>query len=528
MYKVIVKFITCSSFFNTGQRLNLRIMRKIFNSIILSASLLCLALSGCSAGQEVTISKDVLMDKIKGGWAAQTIGCTFGGPTEFRYRSRMIADSIRIGWYDDAVRNMMIHNKYLYDDVYMDLTFVEVFDRLGLDAPIDSFAVAYADAAYSLWHANQQARYNIHHGIMPPESGHWLNNPHADDIDFQIEADYAGLMSPGMTAAACHYADGIGHMMNYGDGWYGGVYVAAMYSLAFIYDDVETIVREALKVIPEGTRYRRCMDDVIRWWEENPSDWKATWQLIEDNYGVDVGCPEGVFKPYNIDAVINSAYILVGLLYGEADFEKTLEISTRCGQDSDCNPASAAGILATMQGYEAIPAKFLEPLKAAEQIPFFGTDIDLEKTYDMSYRQALAVIGKYGGKVGEDDVTICVRKPRPVRFEQGFEGLVPDCETSLDCDVDSVAFSFEGKGVVVRGGYVGPERKSMPEYRARIEVSVDGQVRDTVDFPASYHERLEQIWFDYRLESGAHEVRFKWLNRVEGLRLDAAAYIVYK
>ena len=34
---------------------------------------------------ETTLSKDVLLDKIKGGWAGQTIGCTYGGPTEFRY-----------------------------------------------------------------------------------------------------------------------------------------------------------------------------------------------------------------------------------------------------------------------------------------------------------------------------------------------------------------------------------------------------------------------------------------------------------
>ena len=34
------------------------------------------------------------------------------------------------------------------------------------------------------------------------------------------------------------------------------------------------------------------------------------------------------FVPFNIDAVINSAYILIGLLYGEGDFYKTLDIST--------------------------------------------------------------------------------------------------------------------------------------------------------------------------------------------------------
>ena len=96
----------------------------------------------------------------------------------------------------------------------MDLTFVDVFDRLGLDAPVDSFAMAFATAGYTLWHANQSARYNILQGIMPPASGHWLNNPHADDLDYQIEADYAGLMSPGMPNTASEISDKIGHIMN--------------------------------------------------------------------------------------------------------------------------------------------------------------------------------------------------------------------------------------------------------------------------------------------------------------------------
>ena len=100
---------------------------------------------------------------------------------------------------------------------------------------------------------------------MPPASGHWLNNPHADDIDYQIEADFAGLMTPGMPNTASEISDKIGHIMNYGDGWYGGVYIGAMYSLAFISDDINIVVQEALKTIPENSRFHQCMNDVIQW-----------------------------------------------------------------------------------------------------------------------------------------------------------------------------------------------------------------------------------------------------------------------
>ena len=142
----------------------------------------------------LTLTKEVLKDKIKGGWAGQTVGVTFGGPTEFRFCGTMIQEYVPIKWYDGYLKHTMENNAGLYDDIYMDLTFVDVFEKHGLDAPVDEFAQAYAKADYMLWHANQAGRYNILHGIKAPQSGHWLNNPHADCIDYQIESDFAGLM----------------------------------------------------------------------------------------------------------------------------------------------------------------------------------------------------------------------------------------------------------------------------------------------------------------------------------------------
>ena len=243
------------------------------NTIWIAAAITLMLSGSCSsptkkiketARKTFLITGDRLMDKIKGGWAGQTIGCTYGGPTEFKYNGTIIQDYVPILWPDHYIKWWYEHAPGLYDDVYMDLTFVNVFDRLGLDAPADSFAVAFANAGYTLWHANQAARYNILQGLMPPASGHWLNNPHADDLDYQIEADYAGLMSPGMPNTASEISDKIGHIMTYGDGWYGGVYIGAMYSLAFISDDIEFIVTEALKTIPEKSNYYQCMSDVIR------------------------------------------------------------------------------------------------------------------------------------------------------------------------------------------------------------------------------------------------------------------------
>ena len=201
-------------------------MNIFFKTCVSLSALGVVLLGSCSDKYEsglpkkVTFSQERLMDKIKGGWAGQTIGVTYGAPTEFRYRGEMIPDSVEIAWGDpEYIKGWMEKFPGLYDDIYMDLTFVEVFDRLGVDAPVDSLASAFAHAGYNLWEANQTARYNILNGVMPPASGFWKNNPHADDIDFQIEADFAGLMSPGMPNTAAVICDSVGHIMNYGDGW---------------------------------------------------------------------------------------------------------------------------------------------------------------------------------------------------------------------------------------------------------------------------------------------------------------------
>lgn len=506
--------------------------KKTFLAVGLAMMLCCF--SSCNQQQapanqttvpkDFTISREVLMDKIKGGWAGQTIGCSYGGPTEFRYNGTMIQDYVTIPWPDGYIKWWYDTFPGLYDDVYMDLTFVEVFDRLGLDAPADSFAVAFANAGYTLWHANQAARYNILQGIMPPASGHWLNNPHADDIDYQIEADYAGLMSPGMPNAASAISDKIGHIMNYGDGWYGGVYVGAMYSLAFISDDIEFIVTEALKTIPEQSTYYQCMNDVIRWHKEFPNDWKRTWFECEKKWSQDIGCPDGVFVPFNIDAVINSAYIIIGLLYGEGDFYKTMDISTRCGQDSDCNPASAAGILGTMLGYSHIPEYWTKNLKEVEDINFAYTTISLNKTYQMSFDQAMQMIERNGGKIEGNDIVIACQQPVPVKYEKAFEGQYPTGKIAIDKNITDVGeVTFDGTSIVFKGYVKSPDQ----DYVAKAEMYIDGKLVETANLPASYVIRRNELFWKYQLPKGKHTVSFKWLNPIAGTSVMFGEALVY-
>jgi hypothetical protein len=468
------------------------------------------------AQKEISLTKTQLKDKIMGGWAGQTIGVTFGGPVEFKFNGTMINDYQKIPWYDGYLKKTMLDSPGLYDDLYMDLTFVEVFEKEGLDAPVASHAKAFANAGYRLWHANQAARYNILHGIMPPESGNWLNNPHADCIDYQIEADFAGLMSPGMPNTASQISDKIGHIMNYGDGWYGGVYVGAMYSLALISNDIDYVVNEALKTIPKESNYYKCIADVIKWHKLYPDDWKKTWFELQQKWTNDVGCPDGVFAPFNIDATINSAYVVLGLLYGKGDFTSTMEITTRCGQDADCNPSSAGGILGAMLGYNAIPAYWKLGLKEAELIDFKYTSTSLNKVYEVGLKHAIQNIQRNGGKINGENITIKSQIPVPVRFEKSFEGHYPMDKKWIGKNLENeYEVEFEGNGFALKGEAY-PKNvsswESTDEKVLKVEVYLDDKLIETAELPTKFATRRHELAWKYQLSDQKHKLRLKLLD----------------
>ena len=480
------------------------------------------------AANQIVFTSEQLKDKIMGGWAGQTIAVTFGGPYEFRFEGTFIQDYQPLLWYDGYLKKTMLENPGLYDDLYMDLTFVDVFEKYGLDAPVDSFANAFAHAGYMLWHANQAARYNLLNGIKAPQSGYWINNPHSDDIDFQIESDFSGLMSPGMPNTASKISDKIGHIMNFGDGWYGGVFVGAMYTLAFTSGDIHHIVNEALKTIPAKSTYYQCISDVIKWQKQYPNDWHQTWFELQKKWSSDIGCPDGVFNAFDIDSKLNSAYVVLALLYGNGDYTKTLKIAARCGQDADCNPSTVGGVLGAMLGYKKIPAYWKMGLKDAESIDFKYTTMSLNKVYQIGLKHALQNITRNGGRIDGDKITILVQVPQTVKFEQGFTNMRPLEKTDLNHDIDEseLSFNFTGTGFVLKGE-AGKKNSSAPDYTFDAEVYIDGLKAETAKLPTNFTTRRHDICWKYQLANKKHTIRIKVLNPNKDYELNATEYLVY-
>lgn len=499
-------------------------MKKV--SLLISLSLLILLTISCSnSPQEFrTIKPEVLKDKIAGGWAGKMIGVTYGAPTEFRAQQRINEDPIK--WEPSDIKGSMWQ-----DDIYVQLTFLMSMDKYGMDAPSKKFQEMFAKAGYGLWHANMQARKNYYDSIFAPLSGSPEYNLHADDIDFQIEADYIGFMCPGMPQTASGIADKIGRIMNYGEGVYGGIFVAALYSEAYFESDILKIIEKALMSIPAESDYYKIISDVIKLHQHYPSDWRAAWKELENKWGdVDI-CGAG--SPFNIDAKLNGAYIAIGLLYGDGDPMKTLEITTRCGQDSDCNPSNALAVLGVINGFSWFPASMQEGVKALGDSLFIFTSYSFNSAVSSTEKYALDLIMKGGGKVRDNMIKIKTQQPLAPVNENSFPDVVFD---KLIPVTDKTAFSFKGswkpfeiysendKKPVLQSMY-GEKASDELEiafsgtgisivgnwYKdgGKADIFVDGNLHRTIDtyYNFANQQHTESIWHILNLKPGDHKVR---------------------
>jgi len=453
------------------------------------------------------------------------IGVTYGAPTEFRAKCRIYEDTIT--WTPKDIKGTLGQ-----DDLYVQLTFMESMDQFGIDAPAKKYQELFAKAGYHLWCANMQARKNYFDSIFPPASGNPENNFRADDIDFQIEADYIGFMCPGMPRKSNELCDKIGHIMNYGDGVYGGMFVCALYTEAFFESDIPTIIEKALRSIPAESDYAKIIRDVLKLHGQYPNDWKAAWKELDAKWGnVDVAAPADSF---NIDAKINGAYIVMGLIYGNGDPEKTLEITTRCGQDSDCNPSNAMAVLGVIKGFSNLPEAMKRGIEDIGDSLFVNTSYSFNKAVASTYNYALQFIKADSGEVSENEIKIKIQEPSAPALEVSFPNVVFDKKVSIfeknvwktkgnwqtykmkpwnkkelaeqamyaDKAGSEIELTFEGTGISIMGNWL--------KDGGWADVYLDGKLHKSIDtyyFFSEQEHHGQSIWHAFQLQPGSHTVK---------------------
>ena len=463
-----------------------------YKHLIFFLLIICLSVS-CKKSEVKRISVDTYCDKVKGGWAGKMIGVMYGAPYEFKYVDSTYDGAVT--WDPATVKGALTN-----DDLYVQLGFMQVMDSLGYNCPTVAYAAKLAGAGFELCHANRMARRNFYLGIMPPLSGNPVNNMHADDIDFQIESDFIGYINPGMPASSDSLCNKIGHIMCYGDGVYGGMYIAALNTLAFFESDIDSLVNKALSAIPAESQYAQCVRDAIDGYRANPGDWHQTWETLRKKWSeTDICVPN---HPFNIDAKLNGAFVTLALLYGNGEMGKTMEIAVRCGQDTDCNASTAAGVLGVVLGYSNIDEEWKKDIPSIESDRFAFTTYTLKKAVERSLYHTKENVCRNGGTVSDSQIIIKIQKPADIfPLEVSFPGLKYSYQTTVlescwrfkgnwkdfiigrgDNDIfkctsqegQEIQLKYKGRGILLQG--------YCNNNGGKADVYIDGNFVKTIDF----------------------------------------------
>ena len=395
------------------------------------------------------ISMSDYTDKVEGGWIGQAIAVLWGQWTENKWQGHMVPFDLE-DWYRAktppkelsdkaaAIENSQKRRDFMLtfyddknnwekwipekmsdqDDLYIEFMFLHSIMKNGLDVTATEMAEDWLKylAPNRIWGANKASYLNFSKGIWPPASGNPRYSTQGDAIDFQIESDLFGLISPGMPRLSNAWGDKAGHIMNYGDGVYGGMAMAAMYTEAFFEKDTRKLAEYSLKAIPSESGYAKMVRDVLDLHQKYPN-WQDAWKELQPKWGKKDGRLVS-----NLDVRINGAYVYIGLLYGGGDFWKSMNISMRCGVDSDCNPSSVAGILGTILGMKGIPEKWailrklpIDNIAIKEIYPsLISWDDIIDKTVELGKWNIL----QNGGYLDNGVLSIPYQKPSSTPLEQ--------------------------------------------------------------------------------------------------------------
>jgi hypothetical protein len=396
-------------------------------------------------GERKVISHAVFVDKIRGGWAGQYFGASFSAqpPVFASVDSLSIVNSTA-----SFIEATQSDPKNLIANIYPDLLYLSIIDEHGtkIEQPL---AERLGSSHFLTGHAIQTAGYNLRSGMTSPSSGRWTNNPHAEDPDFAKAADVLGLLMPGMPRTLSRISDPIGHMTNTGEGYYGGLYIATLNSLAFIYKNPSEIVSKALANLPEKSEYRKCLEDVVLQAKQHPDQWIKNWNYLSREWKKHTGCP---FNPSSMesDARIYTAFVTMVFLAGEGDLTKTLEIATAFPGGHQVLP-TVLGLLGVINGFEHFPADWQIHFDSIADVRLHESLPTLNEACDLSVKNALKHIEANGGKEKQDgDLVIRVQHASSHHYELGFEGHYIATVQSFNTRInDQFEFEFEGVGFVL-------------------------------------------------------------------------------
>ena len=306
-------------------------------------------LPAAARGQTRDIAADAYLDKLRGMWIGEILGNRASVGTEGKILRS--GTTTTVNW-----NSLLTTNPWPGDD---DTCFEYLYANLLSTQPrptntdlLQTWTGHIPSPSFFI--ANRQARWLMDYGKAPPDTGSHKWNINWYAIDSQITTESVGSAVPGLRQSAADLAGQFAHVTNDGYAVYAAEYYAAMYSAAAFDSDVPTLIAKGLEVVPRTTRTYQVIQDVLAWSAADMAGTSPNWRIVQsklyDKYYLGDG---GRYRSW-IESTINTGLTTMALLYGQGDFQRTVEIGSQAVFDSDCNAATAGGLIGMIRGYNNI------------------------------------------------------------------------------------------------------------------------------------------------------------------------------
>ncbi|MGN1344645.1 MAG: ADP-ribosylglycohydrolase family protein, partial [Traorella sp.] len=198
---------------------------------------------------------------------------------------------------------------------------------------------------------------NLLEGMKAPMSGSAKVNGKAlsEQIGGQIFSDCWGYVAYDDPKLASDLAGKMASAMHDLDGVWGARYIAACISLAFTIKDAYQVVVKGLDYIDANSTYAKLVREIIDIYDQKKTQEECLDYILK-NHGYDRY--EGVCH-----ILPNTAIMIMALLYGENDFDKTMSMLCSAGWDSDCTCGNVGSIMGALVGVDKIDSKWIIPIK---------------------------------------------------------------------------------------------------------------------------------------------------------------------
>jgi len=295
-------------------------------------------------------------ERVYAGVLGKMIGVYLGRPLEGWTYERIMADLGEINYY---VNDRVPHRPPLIitdDDLSGTFTFLRALPDYGNSLDLTPAQIGQTWLNYIienrtiLWwgglgNSTEHTAYlRLKNGIQAPESGSIALNGKivAEQIGAQIFIDGWAMVAPGNPELAADLARRAASVSHDGEAIYGAQVVAAMEAQAFIESDINKLMDCAVSLIPMDSVIYRMISD-IREWHAGEPDWHKTRARFAPQYGY--ACFGG-----HCHIVPNHGLIILGLLYGEDNFQKSMLVVNTSGWDTDCNAGNLGCLLGIKNG----------------------------------------------------------------------------------------------------------------------------------------------------------------------------------